>query len=81
MATMDWGMKDRMARIIRPSTGRAVMLAVDPSMVRNDKLAPSQDFQTSGVMGDPRKASVEYGNKGLEIQIEGAVAQITELTR
>ena len=26
---MDWGMKNRMARIIRPETGRAVMLAVD----------------------------------------------------
>lgn len=26
---MDWGMKNRMARIIRPDTGRAVMLAVD----------------------------------------------------
>lgn len=26
---MDWGMKNRIARIIRPDTGRAVMLAVD----------------------------------------------------
>ena len=26
---MDWGMKNRMARIIRPDTGRTVMLAVD----------------------------------------------------
>lgn len=26
---MDWGMKNRMARIINPETGRAVMLAVD----------------------------------------------------
>ncbi len=26
---MDWGMKNRLARIIRPRTGRAVMLAVD----------------------------------------------------
>lgn len=26
---MDWGMKSRMSRIIRPDTGRAVMLAVD----------------------------------------------------
>jgi len=26
---MDWGMKNRMARIIRPDTGRALMLAVD----------------------------------------------------
>ncbi len=28
-AIMDWGMKNRMAKIIRPDTGRAVMLAVD----------------------------------------------------
>jgi putative autoinducer-2 (AI-2) aldolase len=26
---MDWGMRNRMARIIRPDTGRAIMLAVD----------------------------------------------------
>ncbi|MDD5496090.1 MAG: 3-hydroxy-5-phosphonooxypentane-2,4-dione thiolase [Candidatus Omnitrophica bacterium] len=26
---MDWGMKDRLARIIKPATGRTVMLAVD----------------------------------------------------
>lgn len=26
---MDWGMKNRLARIIKPSTGKAVMLAVD----------------------------------------------------
>src|SRR5260370_14857099 len=26
---MDWGMKNRLSRIIKPSTGHAVMLAVD----------------------------------------------------
>ena len=26
---MDWGMKNRLARIIKPETGRGVMLAVD----------------------------------------------------
>ncbi|MBM3285149.1 MAG: 3-hydroxy-5-phosphonooxypentane-2,4-dione thiolase [Candidatus Aminicenantes bacterium] len=28
-ATMDWGLKNRISRIIRPETGRTVMLAVD----------------------------------------------------
>ena len=29
MPSMEWGMQNRLARIIRPDTGRAVMLAVD----------------------------------------------------
>src|SRR5689334_21450016 len=29
VSIMDWGMKNRLSRIIKPSTGHAVMLAVD----------------------------------------------------
>jgi len=58
----------------------SVMLAVDPSMVRSNKLAASNDFYRTGVMGDPRRASAEYGRKGLSIQVDGAVEQIKRLT-
>ncbi|MGA8261747.1 MAG: creatininase family protein [Arenicellales bacterium] len=54
----------------------SVAMAVDPSMIRWDKLARGTDFYKTGVLGDPTHASVAYGKKGLEIQIDGAVAQI-----
>ncbi len=43
---MDWGMNNRIARIIRPDTGRAVMLAVDHGYF----LGPTQKLE------NPRKA-------------------------
>jgi len=43
---MDWGMKNRMAKIIKPDTGRAVMLAVDHGYF----LGPTQKLES------PRKA-------------------------
>ena len=43
---MDWGMKNRMAKIIKPDTGRAVMLAVDHGYF----LGPTQKLE------NPRKA-------------------------
>lgn len=58
----------------------SVMLAVDPSMIRGDKLAASFEFWRTGVNGDPTRASAEYGRAGLAIQIDGAVAQIRKLT-
>jgi len=58
----------------------SVLLAVDPSMVRMDKRAASQDFWRTGVMGDPSRASAEYGRAGLKIQVDDAVAQIKKLT-
>lgn len=57
----------------------SVAMAVDPSMIRRDKLASGQRFSVTGVWGDPTHASVAYGKKGLAIQIDGAVTQIREL--
>lgn len=57
----------------------SVALAVDARMVRRDKLAPSSDFRSTGVLGDPSRATAVYGEKGLEIQIEAAVNRIREL--
>ncbi len=57
----------------------SLQLAVDPSGVRRAKLAPGQTGDGSGVSGDPTRASVEYGKKGLELAIEAAVRQFGEL--
>lgn len=57
----------------------SVAMAVDPALVRRDRLEPSSDFESTGVLGDPSRATAAYGEKGLAIQVEGAVARIREL--
>lgn len=57
----------------------SVAMAVDPALVRPDRLAPSADFGSTGVLGDPTRANAAYGAKGLAIQIDGAVERIREL--
>ena len=55
------------------------LLAVDPRHVRTDKLAPGGGFPDSGVSGDPTRASVERGVKGIQMKVDAALAQIREL--
>lgn len=57
----------------------SLQLAVDPSGVRRDRIAPGKAGDGSGVYGDPTRASAEYGKKGLELAIEAAVKQLAEL--
>lgn len=54
----------------------SVLMAIYPEMIRMDELAPGGDFKLTGVMGDPTRASVPYGRKGLELKITTAVDQI-----
>ncbi len=55
------------------------LLAVAPEHVRLDARKPGGGFQGSGVNGDPSKASVEYGNKGIELKVETAVREIKRM--
>ena len=55
------------------------LLAVAPQHIRKDKLAKAGGFEGSGVSGDPTKATVEYGKKGVELKVETAVARIRKL--
>ncbi len=52
------------------------LMAVDPNLVRMDKRAPGGDYKSTGVSGNPARASAAYGRKGLEMKVEAAVAQI-----
>lgn len=52
------------------------LMAVDPKLIRMNKLAPGGDYKVTGVSGDPTRSSVAYGRKGLELKIEAAVAEI-----
>ncbi len=55
------------------------LMVVSPNGVRRDKLAPGGDPNVTGVVGNPARASVAYGKKGLEMKIDAAVAQIRKL--
>jgi len=55
------------------------LMAVNPNGIRSDKLAAGADRSVTGATGNPARASVAYGKKGLEMKIEAAVAQIRKL--
>lgn len=56
------------------------LMALDPRWIRKDQLAPGPGRQQlAGVSGNPARASVAYGKKGLELKIDAAVAQIHKL--
>ena len=59
--------------------GTSQLLALDINLIRMDKRAKGTDFLPSGVIGDPTRASIRYGIKGLELKIEAAVAQTKAL--
>jgi hypothetical protein len=54
-------------------------MAVAPNLIRTDKLAQGGDPRVTGVSGNPPRASVAYGRKGLELRIAAALAQIQKL--
>lgn len=55
------------------------LMAINPALIRKDKLAPGGDFKITGVSGNPARASVAYGKRGLELKIAAALAQIQTL--
>lgn len=57
----------------------SVLMAIDPKLIRMEKLAPGGDDKLTGVLGNPTRASVAYGRKGLKLKIAIAVAQIQKL--
>ncbi len=59
--------------------GTSELMAIDSNLIRMDKRAKSTDSLPSGVRGDPTRASIRYGMKGLELKIEAAVVQTKAL--
>ena len=55
------------------------LMAINPNLIRKDKLAFGGDFKVTGVSGNPARASAAYGKQGLEMKIAVAVAQIQKL--
>ena len=58
----------------------SLMLAIDASLVRPEALKRRAGAQ-DGVYGDPRRASVEAGQVGVDLIIDTSVAKIQALTR
>ena len=58
-----------------PAVHISLMLAVDPTMVRADRLADDAGA-ASGVSGDPRKSSAALGEPGVEQIVAATVAAI-----
>lgn len=59
-------------------TDTSQVLAIEPKFIRRDKLANKGGSPDSGVSGNPTKASVAYGGKGLDLKIQTAVKKIRE---
>ncbi|MBL8350711.1 MAG: creatininase family protein [Burkholderiaceae bacterium] len=60
----------------------ALTLAIDPSLVRLDKLQQAAAAgQRGGVYGDPRRATAELGQPGVDRIVAASVAAIRERTR
>ncbi len=53
----------------------SLQLAVDPAMVRTDRLDAAQGWAT-GVLGDPRRATAALGQLGVDLVINETVAAI-----
>ena len=60
-------------------TDTSQLMAIDPSLIRMNARAKNGGFEGSGVRGNPTKASIEYGRKGLQMKVDAAVDQIREL--
>ena len=54
----------------------ALLLAVNPQLVRKNNLANSGKPSETGVTGDPTRATVGYGKKGLDMIVEITVDRI-----
>ena len=59
----------------------ALALAVDPALVRQELLAGGRKAGTDdGVLGDPRRATADVGQAGIQRIVEASVAAIRERT-
>ncbi|MBM3793307.1 MAG: creatininase family protein [Acidobacteria bacterium] len=54
----------------------ALLLGVNPKLVRKGKIKKGGGFQGSGVDGNPERASVAYGKKGIELLVNDTAQRI-----
>ena len=54
----------------------ALMLALDPALVRTDRLSAGDGARSTGVDGDPRRATADLGRVGVDLIVSRTVAAI-----
>ena len=58
----------------------SLMLAIDPSLVRTERLQASGNSKVDGVAGNPRRSSAELGKLGVDLIVERSVESIRAAT-
>lgn len=58
----------------------SLTLAIDPSLVRAERMKAPNLGKADGVYGDPRRSSAELGKLGVELIVEKSVAAIRKAT-
>ena len=58
----------------------SLMLAIDPSLVRVDRLHSAGNSKVDGVAGDPRRSSAELGKLGVDLIVRRSVEAIQKST-
>jgi creatinine amidohydrolase/Fe(II)-dependent formamide hydrolase-like protein len=58
----------------------SLALAIDPSLVREDRLGAPNRGPADGVHGDPKRASAELGRLGVDLVVDRTVAAIRKAT-
>ena len=58
----------------------SLTLAIDPSLVRSDRMKAPTPARADGVYGDPRRSSAELGKLGVDLIVEKSVAAIRKAT-
>ena len=74
------GFKDAEIGVHAGLADTSLSLAVDPSLVRMDKLGAATKGAADGVRGDPRRASADLGRLGADLVIERTVEAIRKAT-
>jgi creatinine amidohydrolase/Fe(II)-dependent formamide hydrolase-like protein len=60
-------------------TDTSQVMVLYPAGIRSDKLVRGRPGDGTGITGDPTRASIAYGQKGLELKIAAGVRAIREL--
>lgn len=75
------GLDDAQIGLHAGAADTALQLAVDPSMVRSDKMpVNAAEAHALGVTGDPRRANAELGKLGTDLIVQQTVAAIRRAT-
>ena len=76
------GLSEAQIGIHAGAADTSLMLAVDPARVRADRLhAGAASESTTGVVGDPSRASAALGKIGIDMAVEQAVAAIRQAVK